>query len=247
MKILQIVKTSDGANWSFLQAQWLFNNGVEIITILPSDKGIIADKYIKNGMKIIVGDFSLPIKKPWEYFKRKKRLLKIIEEEKPDIIHFHFVTNILFGRLALKKVKIPRLFQVPGPLHLENNLIKRIEIGLSNKYDYWAPSCIYSMRIYQKYINKDRIFLAYYGGGGGNSINEYSKENILHEQYNITNDKILIGMVSYFYKPKYYLGQTRGIKGHEDFIDAISILNKKYNNIVAIVIGGPWGNSKENR
>lgn len=245
MKILQIVKTSDGAKWAFEQAKYLKENGINIITIIPSSNGKIAQKYINNNMKIIIGDFSLPIKKPWLYFVRKKQLIKIINEEKPDIIHFHFVTNILFGRIALRRIKIPRLFQVPGPLHLENPLIRKIEIALSNRFDYWAPACKYSKKIYDKYVDNNRVFLAYYGGYGGDSVDEYKKGTKLHDQYNISNDKIVIGMVSYFYKPKYYLGQTRGIKGHEDFIDAIDILNKKHNNIQAIIIGGPWGKSKK--
>lgn len=245
MKILQIVKTSDGANWAFDQATALMNLGVDIVTVLPNEEGKVAKKYIDNNMKIITGNFELPIKKPWTFWKKKKALLKLLEEEKPDIIHFHFVTNILFGRLALRKNDIPRLFQVPGPLHLENKLIRLIEIKIAKKNDYWAPSCIYSERIYQKYLDKKHVFLAYYGGYGGESIKKYKNTNKLHKEYNISNKTKIIAMVSYFYKPKYYLGQLRGIKGHEDFIDAISILNKKHKDLVAIVVGGPWGNSQK--
>lgn len=49
-------------------------------------------------------------------------------------------------------------------------------------------------------------------------------------------------MVSYFYKPSVLKGQKRGIKGHEDFFDAMEIIMKKYPNVTAIVIGGPWNN-----
>lgn len=244
MKVIQIVKTSDGANWAFDQANELKKNGIDIVTILPNDTGKIAKKYFENNLRIILGDFSLPIKKPWTFWKKKKELINIVDNEKPDLIHFHFVTNILFGRLALRKSTIPRLFQVPGPLHLENKIIRTIEIRLATKYDYWAPACVFSKKIYEKYVNKNRVFLAYYGGYGGSCIEEYTNENILHNEYKINNKKRIIAMVSYFYKPKYYLGQTRGIKGHEDFIDAINILNQKYDDIVAIVVGGPWGNSQ---
>ena len=245
MKVLQIVKTSDGATWAYNQARELLNHGVEIVTILPNKTGRIAQKYVDSGLKVIEGDFSLPIKKPWIFWKRKKELLKIIENENPDIIHFHFVTNILFGRIAMRKIKIPRLFQVPGPLHLENKIIRKIEIGIANKYDYWAPACVFSKKIYEKYIDGSRVFLAYYGGYGGTCIKEYTHTNKLHIEYKIEKSKKVIAMVSYFYKPKYYLGQTRGIKGHEDFIDAINILNQKYKDLVAIVVGGPWENSKK--
>lgn len=242
MKILQIVKTSEGATWAYNQAEELKKNGIDIITIMPDDAGKIAKEYKQSNMKIIINDFSLPIKKPWTFFRKKRELLKIIKDEKPDIIHFHFVTNILFARIALRKDKTPRLFQVPGPLHLENRLIRKIEISLAKQNDYWAPACIFSKNIYEKYVNKDHVFLAYYGT---TCINNFISSNKIHKEYNISDSKKIIAMVSYFYKPKYYLGQTRGIKGHEDFIDAIEILNKKYNNIIALVVGGPWGKSQK--
>lgn len=209
--------------------------------------GNIAKKYIDNNMKVIIEDFSLPILKPWKFFSKKKKIRKIIEEERPDIIHIHFVTNALMLRLALRKIEIPRLFQVPGPLHLENRFFRKIEIKTSNKFDYWAPACKKSKELYLKEgIEPERVFLAYYGGYGGKTIDEYiENEKCLHKQYNIKNDNIIIGMVSYFYKPKWYLGQKRGIKGHEDFIDAIEILNKKYNNITAVIVGGAWNNSSK--
>lgn len=56
--------------------------------------------YVDNGMKIIVEDFSIPIRKPWRYFFRRRRICTIIEQVKPDIIHMHFVTNVLMVRLA---------------------------------------------------------------------------------------------------------------------------------------------------
>ena len=196
-------------------------------------------------MQVRVADVSLPVSKPWLFWNRKKLINQIINEEQPDIIHIHFVTNIIMFRLALKKSKVPRLFQVPGPLHLESKFFKKLDIKTANDLDYWAPSCIRSQKIYENEgVNSNKNFLAYYGGAGGKTIEEFEENsNILHKQFDIPDNNILIGMVSYFYKPKWYLGQKRGIKGHEDFIDAIEILNKKFDNITAVIIGGPWDNS----
>ena len=248
MKILQIVKTSEGANWAFEQAKTLKERGIEIVTVLPDLKGRVAKKYIENNMKIIVLDCSLPINTPWIFFKRKRQIKDMIEKEAPDIIHLHFVTNVLMFRLILRNNTIPRLFQVPGPLHLESKIFKNIEILTATKQDYWAPSCNMSKQIYNESIkvNNSNVFLAYYGGYGGKTTELYQEsQGILHKEYNISNNDIIIAMVSYFYKPKWYLGQTRGIKGHEDFIDAIEILNKKYNNITALVIGSAWSGAEK--
>ena len=53
-----------------------------------------------------------------------------------------------------------------------------------------------------------------------------------------TENADLVGMVSYFYKPKWYLGKRRGIKGHEDFIDAISIVRETNPQVIGVIIGG---------
>ena len=46
MRILQVVKTNNGANWAFEQAKFLFEKyGIEIITVLPDDKERMAQKY----------------------------------------------------------------------------------------------------------------------------------------------------------------------------------------------------------
>jgi len=45
------------------------------------------------------------------------------------------------------------------------------------------------------------------------------------------------------YPPKYFLGQSRGLKGHEDLIDAVAIVKKSHSNIHLIFVGGEWGNS----
>lgn len=246
MKVLQIVKTNVGASWAFNQSKWLIENGIDIVTVLPSINGGMAEKYKKLGMEIVESDFSLPITKPWKLLSRNKEVNKIVKDIQPDLIHCHFVTNIMMLRIALRKSTIPRLFQVPGPLHLENFIFRHGEIMISNRFDYWAGSCKRTCGIYKDSgISENRIFLSYYGIYKSNIDRKYMESRgILHKEYNLSEDKILVGMVSYFYKPKKYLFQSRGLKGHEDFIDAIAISRQKNPHIIGIIIGDGWGNAK---
>ena len=46
MKVLQIVKTAEGASWAFDQARALSEHGVEIVTVIPDKNGRVAKKYI---------------------------------------------------------------------------------------------------------------------------------------------------------------------------------------------------------
>ena len=42
------------------------------------------------------------------------------------------------------------------------------------------------------------------------------------------------------YAPKRFLGQTTGLKGHEDFIAAFPIAKKKFPDLHGVIIGGAW-------
>lgn len=247
MKVLQIVKTNEGATWAFHQAKWLHEHGVEMITVLPCLKGGMAEKYKENGMSIVEADLSLPIAKPWKLLKNVNKIKNLVQEIEPDLIHCHFVTNIMMARLALINSHVPRLFQVPGPLHLESWLFRKAELILSKENDYWAGSCKRTCEIYRENgIPAEKIFLSYYGNYSLKSEDQYlESQQILHREYHLKEDQILVGMVSYFYKPKKVLFQRRGLKGHEDFIDAVALVRKKYSNVIGIIIGDAWGDARK--
>lgn len=245
MKILQVVKTNRGAAWAYNQAKHLKDLGVQVITVLPSDKDGYAAKYTESDMAVIKGDWRLPITKPWKFFSVRKEIKKVIAEVKPDLIHLHFVTNVLMCRLALRKNKTPRLFQVPGPLHLEGKITSFAERCVATKADYWAGACKKTCSIYtDKGISTERVHLAYYGVPPKESSLGVSK-GILHSEYGIAEDAIIVAMVSYFYKPRRSLGQKRGIKGHEDFIDAMKIVMQKYPGAVPVIIGNAWDGAEK--
>lgn len=245
MRVLQIVKTNDGATWAFNQAKKLSEMGVEIVCMLPHTKGGMAVKYKENGMNVIQFDASLPLGNPLGFIQRKKEFIKLLNKINPDIIHAHFVTNALFCRLSLTSNDIARIFQVPGPLHLEKRIYRKLDIYTAKKgIDYWIPTCEYSNQAYIKEgIKPEQLRLIYYGGYGGKSVDAYKENtNKLHKEFGIDSEIKLIGMVSYFYKPSILKGQKRGIKGHEDFFDAMQIVIKKHPDVKAVVIGGPWNN-----
>ena len=245
MKILQVVKTNTGARWALNQALHLKELGVEIITVLPNDKDANAIKYKENGMQVIAGDWSLPVKKPWRFFAKRKHIKKTVKEIKPDLIHMHFVTNAMMCRLALRKDKTPRVFQVPGPLHLESKLTSFAERCTATKVDYWAGGCKKTCSVYtDKGINPERVHLAYYGVPPKEASHGVS-QNILHSEYGIPEDTLIVGMVCYFYKPKKIMRHKRGIKGHEDLIDAMKIVMQKHPNTVLMVIGNAHKGAEE--
>ena len=235
MKVLHLVKTSVGAIWAYRQMRELANLEVEVHVALPSN-GPLLKQYESAGIYIHSIDYDLKT-----FFKTAKRLRQIVEEVKPDIIHSHFVLTTIFMRLTLRKYNIPRIFQVPGPLHLENFVFRNIDLILSQKNDHWIGSCNWTVQKYlQSGISKERLFLSYYGGDS-NFIKK--QEGILKATLGLDKNAFVVGMVAYMYAPKRYLGQKRGLKGHEDFIDALALLLNKYPNLYGVCIGGAWDNA----
>lgn len=230
--ILHLVKTSVGATWAYRLMRELVRQGYEVHAALPTD-GPLIPRYREAGIIIHELNFSMKGIRG-----NCRELRKIVSEINPDIIHSHFVLTTLVMRLALRNDKTPRIFEVPGPLHLESPVFRNAELLLAQKNDYWAPTCKWSLERYKKSgIYSDRLFLTYYGG----EISHFKyPKGKLRKELDLADDAIIIGMVAFMYAPKKYLGQKRGLKGHEDFIDAMAVVCRKYPNAVGVCVGGAW-------
>jgi len=90
-------------------------------------------------------------------------------------------------------------------------------------------------------ISKERIFLSYYCP---EFIETTPNVNLRRELF-LPSEKFIVGMVAYMYPPRIMLGQRRGIKGHEDFIEAISLIRKRGREITGVVVGGAYGKARK--
>jgi Glycosyltransferase len=235
MRVLHLVKTSIGATWALNQMYELVKLGVEVHVAIPTN-GPQIEKYKEFGIVVHPINYSIS---PLKILKTIYLLKKIVKDVNPDIIHSHFYITTLISRFARIQNNRPLIFQVPGPLHLEKKLTKKIDLITASKNDYWVGSCTWTQKAYiNSGISKDKVFLSFYGNNFGNT--PIKRTNILRNELGIKDEYLLIGMVSYMYAPKRILGQKKGIKGHEDFIDAISLLIPKYDNISVVIIGGAW-------
>ena len=159
MHILHLIKTSEGAGWALHLMQEIKKRDPNIsfsVAIPPGGKH--AHAYHVLCRNVYEFDYQLNL----SIFQRGKILREIVSKDNPDIIHSWFTQTTLYARLFLRKFKIPRLFQVVGPAHLENWLFKWGDIKSVNKYDYWIATSKYIFNKYRKNgIDKSRLFLNY--------------------------------------------------------------------------------------
>lgn len=242
IRSLHLIKTSAGASWALRQIAELVRLGVEVHVALP-DGGPMVGRYAQVGAAEHLFQTDFPIRSPWKFPRLARDLSSLVQRIQPDIIHSHFVGTTLSMRLALGRGKaVPRVFQVPGPLHLEHTLFRIAEIATAGQADAWIGSCQWTCNRYaQSGIAPHRIFLSYYG----TEIGTYSPkpQGKLRKELGLSPECKIVGMVAYMYAPKRYLGQKRGLKGHEDLIDAMKICLKKDPNIRCVIVGGPWNDA----
>jgi glycosyltransferase involved in cell wall biosynthesis len=241
MKVLHVVKTSEGAPWAALQAREQSRHGIEAHVALPERSGLMVQFWKNIGCYVHFQNCCLPLSRPWSSHSVFSSLVRFIKEVNPDVIHSHNVTTTFALRVALRhNFDIPRIFQVPGPLHLEHRLYGAAEIMTAGSSDYWIGSSRYITNSYRRYgVPANRVFLSYYGL----DVPAYfhRRTNELRARLGIAETDIVVGNANFIYPPKYHLGQRVGLKCHEDVIDALGLVMKHRRDVVGVLLGGTWG------
>ncbi len=241
VKVLQVVKTLNGAHWAAWQVAQLVRLGVEVDVALPAREGLYLQDWVRSGARLHFCDLDYPIIRPWTLPTIYSRVRKLVDEVKPDLIHSHFVGTTLSLRKGLGKGHtVPRLFQVPGPLHLEHAFFRNLELSSAGPNDYWIASSKYTQNcLVQSGIPASRLFLSYYGW----CLDSYSvqRSHVLRTPLDIPRGRLVVGNISWLYPPKWHLGQKVGLKCHEDLIEALGLVLKERSDVVGVLAGGQFG------
>ncbi|HEX5422740.1 MAG TPA: glycosyltransferase family 4 protein [Candidatus Acidoferrales bacterium] len=240
MKVLHIIKTAVGATWAYHQIRVLRSMGIDVEVALPSDTEGLAPRYREAGIKVVAVDLDFPARRPWELPSVLRRCRQLVERVQPDLIHTHHVGTTLALRLALgKDSPTPRLFQVAGPLHLESPFFANLDMRTAGPRDHWIATCQWTWRKYLSLgVEPERVSLSY----AGIEVTPFgtARNGRLRAELGMASDTPLVGMVAYMYGPKWFLGQRRGLKGHEDFISALNLARRELPQIKGVIVGGAW-------
>jgi glycosyltransferase involved in cell wall biosynthesis len=244
MRVLHIVKTSNGATWAALQVSELVRLGVKVDVVLPEREGRTMAIWRASGASLHFGQLNFPTGAPWRLAAVKRNVRAFIGELKPDLIHTHHVGTTLTIRAALRdRADILRVFEVPGPLHLEHPVFRRWELSSAQPNDRWIGTSRCILNHYRRAgIVEDRLLLSY----AGLDVRTFRQERTgaLREQLGIEKHQMVVGNINLIYAPKYYLGQRVGLKCHEDVIQALAIVLRERKDVVGVLAGGPWGNAQ---
>jgi glycosyltransferase involved in cell wall biosynthesis len=243
LRVLHVTKTSDASIWAVRQAAQLVKHGVEVHAVLPSESGDAVEAWLESGAILHFLDCSLPIHRPTAALKKASQIRRLVGMIRPSLIHTHHVTTTLMMRLALgKDHPTPRMFQVPGPLHLEYWHTRNLEIALAGENDFWIASSRFISHLYEKAgIAANRLFISYYTADTTSFSNV--RTGYLRSKLNLPDHALIVGNINLIYPPKRYLGHRVGLKCHEDVIEAIRIVQQKREDVWGVLVGGTFGSN----
>lgn len=243
MRVLHLVKTGVGASWAVRQVAVLAQAGVEVHVAVPD--GPRVSDYLAAGARLHVCQPGLVPTDPRSWRSATRTVRDLVARVAPDLVHSHFVDTTLAMRLALRDQRLPRVFQVPGPLHLENPITRAVELSTAQEQDHWVATCRWVESRYRASgVPEDRVHLSYYGTDTRAFLDAPAHEGTLRSELGLDDGTALIGMVAYMYAPKRYLGQRRGLKGHEDLIAAVARIGRRERPLHVVFAGGPWAGAE---
>jgi glycosyltransferase involved in cell wall biosynthesis len=242
MRILHLVKTAQGATWARRQVAVLCASGVDAVVALPGGSRTPQGALWKQtGATVVDADLDVTARRPWRLAEAVRRCRALVDAVAPDLIHSHFVSTTLVARLALgRRHPIPRLFQVAGPLHLEHRTFRTLDLATAGPRDGWIATCRWTADAYRRFgVPASRVWCSYYG----TDLTPFdgAPRGRFRGDLGVTPMTPLVGLVAYMYPPRWYLGQRVGLKGHEDFIEAIRRVRGLRRGVVGVIVGGPWG------
>lgn len=213
----------------------------------PQEEGEESSLFIPHSLAlkpIIIEELKRSINPLNDYFAYKK-VVKIIRDFKPDIVHTHASKAGAIGRLAAYHCKVPVIVHTfHGHVfnnyfsNVKSNIFKIIERAFAKKSTaIVAISNIQKQEIstIHKICAPEKIFVIPLGFNLERfTHNREQKRKLFREKYNIQDEETAIGIV----------GRLAPIKNHQLFIDGIEHLLKNTNKkIKAVIIGD--GETKE--
>jgi glycosyltransferase involved in cell wall biosynthesis len=243
MRVLHIVKTSAGAEWAALQARELVRLGVDVHAALPDLQGRMVQCWRESGATLHVAALDFPLHRPWLLPGVYRAARRLVDAVSPALIQTHHLGPTLVLRRALGESGPLRIFQVPGPLHLEHWPYRKAEISCAGECDFWIGTSRRILRLYREAgIPPQRVFLSYNSTEPRAFCTE--RTNALRDRLGIGPEQKVVGNISFIYPPKFLLGQRIGLKAHEHLIDALSLVTSRRPDVTGVLLGGTWGNRR---
>lgn len=246
LRVLQVTTTSVGADWFYDQVTGLARLGHTVRAVLPVG-GPVADRLRAAGVAVDLIPFHG--KRPGQLARiaaAELRLLRLVREFRPDVIHSHLLKAMLSCRLAAAGYRPAlRVTQVPGTIHLHSPLLRWLDRATLPREDVVIGSCQLIADQYQQ-MGARSVAVGYYGCDV-HRLDPATPGDAFRREFGLARDTPAVGMIAYMYPSRIRHFRKVGVKGHEILLDAAPLILRRMPDARLFVVGDSLVGSPEYR
>ncbi len=236
LRILQITATATGGAWFRDQVTGLAALGHTVRAVLPGE-GPLARQLRAAGIGVTVVPFGgSRMRQLPRIVTAEARLVRLIREFGPDVIHAHLLKAVISGRLAgLAAPPALGVSQLPGTVHLRSPLLRWLDRATLLADDLVLGSCQAIASQYRA-MGARRVAVSYYGC----DVHRFDPRTpgaAFRREFGLTRDTPTAGMLAHMYPTRLRAFQAAGVKGHEVFLDAAPLILARVPGARLFVIG----------
>ncbi len=252
LQIIQMAACRDNAEWFAQIASRLRRQGRSVSAVITLPAGSLGTRLRGLGVPFAATPLSYadeagPARLPRFAARAVMNTLRLAREfrrQRIDIVHTHVFSSMLVGRVAAWLARVPcRVSMVPGPLHLEAPITRQLD-RLTAWMDHRVIAA--SRATYDHYramgYSAPRLQCIPYGVDAARFNPATAGPTQLRTELGLEPDAPLVGLIAHFYPPRTDW-QTpphmrgRGLKGHEDFLDAARLVLLRHPEVRFLLVG----------
>jgi glycosyltransferase involved in cell wall biosynthesis len=249
LRIIHVTGAVDGAAWMIAVAREQQRLGHDVAVIIPSVEGTVGKTLARHGIPCHTANVNLF--SGAGMFRRTGEivaLVRLLRRLRPDVVHSHLLASVVMARIASWIADVPIRFAAnAGPLTLESDALRPIEIGTAFCDTRTIASCTYTRELMVKYgIPESQTALIYYASDQTRFDPALADGARVRRELHIDAHVPLIGMVAYFYPPSNSVAIAGanaglGLKGHEVLLHAVPRVLASFPNAKFALVGRGWG------
>lgn len=241
LSIVQVVGSDVGGDWFVDICTRLSDRGHAIRAVTPGD-GPLTKRLRDGAIQTHVIRFKgRRLRDASRLVSAQMDLTALLRDVRPDVLHSHLFKAILVSRLAGWMVGVPlRVAQWPGDVHLDMPVLRWLD-RMTMPMDHRIIGSSRAITRHYETVAPGRAVTVPYGldtAGWDIRSPELRRSPVdVRTELGIPPTTPLVGMIAYMYSTAIKDFHGVGIKGHETFLDAASIVAAHMPEARFLVVG----------
>jgi glycosyltransferase involved in cell wall biosynthesis len=243
MKIIVAVKTNRGGTWIVPIVKDLIEHGDDVLCVVADEEGHLDRSLAALGARTMrsaslggSGLISAALALP--------QLVRQVRRFDPAVINYHlYRTALVFRLVSVFVPRARRVHAVPGPLFLEQRLVRWIERILARRDSLTICTSDASRRLYRRigYPDSRMATIAYPIDLGAWKVITPRDRLEARRALGLDLDTFVAVMVAYFYAPRRWVLGGRSVKGHEVALEGWAEFRRRGGEGTLLLVGGGFG------